>query len=87
MTTEKQYLQQILQANVTATNIYLANGGTITLCSPGTPKEIRDLQRNYGFMGGKRRYDANISFRNCQSKGMSLNDLHATIPRPDAFCR
>ena len=87
MTTEKQYIQQILQANVAATNNYLANGGVITLCKPGTPKQIRDLQRQYGFMGGKRRWDANISDRNRQSTGLSLNDLHAKMLRPDAFCR
>jgi len=85
MITEKQYFEKIAKENAEALAKYLANGGGVTQCKPGTPKSIKNLKYKYGFMGGKRRWDANISDRNRLSKGLSLNDLHAKLPRPDSF--
>jgi hypothetical protein len=85
MITEKQYLEQIAKENAEALAKYYANGGGITGCKPGVPESIRKMKYGYGVMGGKRRWVANISDRNRLSKGLSLNDLHTKLPRPDSF--
>jgi hypothetical protein len=41
MITEKQYLEQIAKENTEALSKYLANGGGVTQCKPGTPKSIK----------------------------------------------
>ena len=76
MITEKQYLEQIAKENTEALSKYLANGGESLNASLG----LRSRSRS-----GKRSWDANISDRNRLSKGLSLNDLRAKLPRPDSF--
>ena len=87
MITEKQYLEIVKREMEEAKAKFFANGGSVTRVKSGTNRAVREMARNYGFMGGRRRYMASLSKRDAASKGLSLSDLNSSLPRPDRCVR
>lgn len=59
---------------------YLARGGRVTKCRPGTPKDLYGLKFR-GLFGGKRSYEAGLLYRSKSALG-ELFEKGSLVARP-----
>mgnify|MGYP003330973972 FL=1 len=55
---------------------YLASGGKVTVCKPGTPKDLKRMRYTGWLFGGRRCYVASVHRRSESAKGeMFMRDM------------